>query len=105
MDIIELAREAGLQVLLDARIGSQTYHSVSGSLPALQRFVDAVEAALRERSPHPRHPRPRQRARSAHHAAPTRLRKRAANCRDPRERAAEIASTPPAEPTRHQSSR
>lgn len=105
MDIIELAREAGLQVLLDARIGTQTYHSVSGSLPALQRFVDAVEAALRARSPHPRNPFSRQRARSARHAAPTRLLKRAPNCRDLRERAAEIASAPPAEPARHRSSR
>jgi hypothetical protein len=45
MNILEMARQAGLQVLLDARIGSQTYHSVCGSLPALQRFADAVEAA------------------------------------------------------------
>jgi hypothetical protein len=45
MNIMEMAREAGLQVLLDARIGSQTYHSVSGSIPALQRFADAVRAA------------------------------------------------------------
>ena len=51
MDIIELARQAGLQVLLDARIGSQTYHSVCGSLPALQRFAEAIEAAMREQSP------------------------------------------------------
>ncbi|TAM51031.1 MAG: hypothetical protein EPN57_19385 [Paraburkholderia sp.] len=50
MDILELARQAGLQVLLDARIGSQTYHSVSGSLPALQRFADAIEAQAREGS-------------------------------------------------------
>lgn len=105
MDIIELAREAGLQVLLDARIGSQTYHSVSGSLPALQRFADAVEATLREHSPHPRNPLPSQRARSARHAAATRFRKRAPNCPDLRERAAEIASTHRAVPARHRSSR
>jgi hypothetical protein len=51
MDIIELAREAGLQVLLDARIGSVTYHSISGSLTALQRFADAIEAATHEHPP------------------------------------------------------
>lgn len=51
MDIIELARQAGLQVLLDARIGSQTYHSVCGSLLALQRFAEAIEATVREQSP------------------------------------------------------
>lgn len=45
MDILEMAARAGLQLLLDARIGSQTYHSVSGSLPALQRFADSVKAA------------------------------------------------------------
>lgn len=49
MDIIELAREAGLQVLLDARIGTVNYHSVCGSLTALQRFADAIEAAMQER--------------------------------------------------------
>ncbi|PMS14396.1 hypothetical protein C0Z18_31840 [Trinickia dabaoshanensis] len=73
MDIIELARQAGLQVLLDARIGSQTYHSVCGSLPALQRFAEAIEAQARERSPQPR-AAPRPRPRSPHHGA-RRLRK------------------------------
>lgn len=78
MDILELARQAGLQVLLDARIGSQTYHSVSGSLPALQRFAEAVAAAAREGSPrrpnghngHTRH------TTSSRHTAAARLRKR-----------------------------
>lgn len=45
MDILELARKAGMQVLLDAQIGQQSYHSVCGSLTALQRFADAVCAA------------------------------------------------------------
>jgi hypothetical protein len=45
MNIIEIATQAGLQVLLDARIGTQTYHSVCGSLSALQRFADAVSTA------------------------------------------------------------
>lgn len=47
MNIVELATQAGLQLLLDGRIGSQTYQSVSGSLGALQRFADAVSAATR----------------------------------------------------------
>ncbi|MGG1948420.1 hypothetical protein AB1286_27035 [Trinickia sp. NRRL B-1857] len=75
MDIIELARQAGLQVLLDARIGSQTYHSVCGSLPALQRFAEAIEAVTRERLPQG-HATTRPRTRAPHHGA-TRLRKRA----------------------------
>jgi hypothetical protein len=45
VDIVSIARTAGLQILLDARIGRETYHSVSGSLSSLQRFADAVCAA------------------------------------------------------------
>ncbi len=53
MNILEMATQAGLQVLLDARIGSQTYHSVSGSLPALQRFADSVKTAALEETSKP----------------------------------------------------
>lgn len=50
MNLLELAREAGLAVLLDGRIGSQDYTSVSGSLDALLRFAAVVRmASLRER--------------------------------------------------------
>jgi hypothetical protein len=49
MDLIELARESGMAVLLDARIGCQEYVSVSGSLAALERFADAVR---KEPDPH-----------------------------------------------------
>ena len=42
MDLIELARESGMTVLLDAKIGQEQYVSVSGSLAALARFADAV---------------------------------------------------------------
>lgn len=45
MNIFDMAVRAGLQVLLDARIGNETYHSVSGSLASLQRFADAIAAA------------------------------------------------------------
>jgi hypothetical protein len=48
MDIVKLARSSGLQILLDARIGRETYHSVSGSLSSLQRFADAVCAAVED---------------------------------------------------------
>lgn len=43
MDIIEIARESGMLVLLEARIGREEYHSISGSLAALQRFAKAVQ--------------------------------------------------------------
>ncbi len=42
MDLIELARESGMAVLLDGRIGREEYVSVSGSLAALARFADAI---------------------------------------------------------------
>ncbi len=103
MDIIELARQAGLEVLLDARIGSVTYHSVSGSLPALQRFADAVEAATRERVPRPSDPTVRRHVRQ--HAAAMRLRKRMLNDRDLRERGAEKTSVGRVDSTPHRSSR
>ncbi|MFM0243833.1 hypothetical protein [Paraburkholderia sediminicola] len=45
MDIAAMARTAGLTVLLDGRIGRETYESVSGSLEALRRFGDAYRAA------------------------------------------------------------
>jgi hypothetical protein len=44
MNLIELARESGMAVLLDAKIGQEQYVSVSGSLAALARFADAVRS-------------------------------------------------------------
>ncbi len=76
MDIIELARQAGLQVLLDARIGSQTYHSVCGSLPALQRFAEAVEAAMHTRAQPPMRREAARRRALAHRAASDVMRRR-----------------------------
>ena len=46
MDLIEMAKKSGMQVLLDAQIGSQLYHSVCGPLSSLQRFADEVGKAL-----------------------------------------------------------
>lgn len=42
MDVLKIAREAGLAVLLEGRIGQQNYSSVSGSQDALLRFVKAI---------------------------------------------------------------
>ncbi|BCF88717.1 hypothetical protein [Paraburkholderia largidicola] len=39
--LIKLARDAGLTVVLDGTIGTQHYHSVTGSIDALERFADA----------------------------------------------------------------
>ena len=50
MNVLELARESGLAVLLDGRIWCQEYTSVSGSMDALLRFAAVVRmASLRER--------------------------------------------------------
>ena len=45
MDIIDLARASGMQVILDGRIGSEIYQSVCGSVSALERFAAAVRRA------------------------------------------------------------
>lgn len=42
MNIIDMARESGMAIVLDARIGREEYHSVCGSLSALEKFADAV---------------------------------------------------------------
>lgn len=41
-----MAKKSGMQVLLDAQIGSQMYHSVCGPLSSLQRFAEEVGKAL-----------------------------------------------------------
>jgi hypothetical protein len=43
--LIELARAAGLTVILNGRIGREEFHSVSGSISALERFAEAYRAA------------------------------------------------------------
>ncbi|MEX3931845.1 hypothetical protein AB4Y32_08530 [Paraburkholderia phymatum] len=48
MDIIDVARQAGMTVVLEARIGRQEYHSVHGSLAALLDFAERVRAIEEE---------------------------------------------------------
>ncbi|MFM0270144.1 hypothetical protein PQQ59_06135 [Paraburkholderia aspalathi] len=50
-DIVELARKAGLTVVLNGRIGQQDYQSVSGPISALQRFAEAYRAAAHDVAP------------------------------------------------------
>ncbi|MEM5313462.1 hypothetical protein [Paraburkholderia sp. JHI869] len=45
MDILNLARQSGMTVVLDARIGQQEYQSVHSSVAALERFAALIEAA------------------------------------------------------------
>ncbi|WP_179405169.1 hypothetical protein [Burkholderia guangdongensis] len=46
MDILDIARQSGLTVTLEARIGTQEYNSVHGSVDALERFVELVATSL-----------------------------------------------------------
>jgi len=46
MNILKLAGDAGMLVVLDGRIGCTEYRSVHGTLDAFQRFVRALESAL-----------------------------------------------------------
>ena len=45
MDILELARQSGMTVVLDAKIGRQEYHTVHSSVTALARFAELVAAS------------------------------------------------------------
>ncbi|CAB3741118.1 hypothetical protein LMG24238_06719 [Paraburkholderia sediminicola] len=46
MDILKIAQESGMQVMLNARIGREEYSSVTGSLQALERFAAALFSLL-----------------------------------------------------------
>lgn len=48
-NLAELARAAGLTVVLDGMIGRERYESVTGSLHALRRFAELFEADCRIR--------------------------------------------------------
>jgi hypothetical protein len=48
MDILDVARQAGMTVVLEARIGRQEYHSVHGSVAALLSFAERVRASTVE---------------------------------------------------------
>jgi hypothetical protein len=50
VDILEIARHSGMQVILNGRIGLEEYQSVYGSVQALQRFADALLNEARRRS-------------------------------------------------------
>ena len=48
MDIVKLAKDAGMLVVLDGRIGREEYRSVYGSMQALQRFAEALRISIVE---------------------------------------------------------
>jgi hypothetical protein len=46
MNVLKLAGDAGMLIVLDGRIGCTEYRSVHGTLVAFQRFVQTLESAL-----------------------------------------------------------
>jgi hypothetical protein len=46
MDILKIAAESGMQVILDGRIGREEYRSVVGSVQALERFANALRISI-----------------------------------------------------------
>ncbi|KND60252.1 hypothetical protein BVER_02574 [Candidatus Burkholderia verschuerenii] len=42
LDVLKVARDSGMTILLDARIGQVEYQSVSGTEESLQKFAHAV---------------------------------------------------------------
>ena len=52
MDLVDMARQSGMAIILDGRIGHEEYQSVCGSLAALERFADAVRVATADERGH-----------------------------------------------------
>jgi len=50
--ILSIARRAGMLVMLDGRIGRETYQSVTGSLSSLQRFVADLRGLMLDEATH-----------------------------------------------------
>jgi len=42
MEILKIAEDSGLQVIVDGRIGGEVYSSVHGSIAAFERFAKAI---------------------------------------------------------------
>jgi hypothetical protein len=53
MDILKLAKDSGMLIVLDGRIGREEYMSVYGSIQALQRFADALRASVANETDRP----------------------------------------------------
>ena len=47
--LLKIAQDCGFSVVLEGRIGTQEYNSVSGPLQALEKFAEVIrDAALQE---------------------------------------------------------
>lgn len=49
-EAIELAREAGLMLIVDSKFGSDAYISVNSTWPAIERLIDAAKRQENEAS-------------------------------------------------------
>jgi hypothetical protein len=94
IDVIQVARDSGMTILLDGRIGSVEYQSVSGTAEALHKFAHA----LRERPPGAcRRPRAA-RSRNMNPLVPARMRERIASVVYGNGRASRARRRPPCAP-------
>ncbi|REE21443.1 MULTISPECIES: hypothetical protein [unclassified Paraburkholderia] len=50
LEILALAREAGMLITLDGQIGREKYQSVVGSLHAFKRFAEALSNNFAQRA-------------------------------------------------------
>ncbi|MFM0055325.1 hypothetical protein PQR64_06860 [Paraburkholderia phytofirmans] len=50
LEILALAREAGMLITLDGQIGREKYQSVAGSLHAFKRFAEALSHNFAQRA-------------------------------------------------------
>jgi len=51
--LLKIAQDCGFSVVLEGRIGTQEYNSVSGPLQALEKFAEVIrDTALQEQPPH-----------------------------------------------------
>ncbi|MFB9127840.1 hypothetical protein E2553_33385 [Paraburkholderia dipogonis] len=46
MDLLEIARQSGMTVVLDARIGQIEYQSVYGSVNSLKKLIETIVALV-----------------------------------------------------------
>lgn len=50
LEILALAREAGMLITLDGQIGREKYQSIAGSLHAFKRFAEALSNNFAQRA-------------------------------------------------------
>ncbi|SAL05281.1 hypothetical protein AWB78_07402 [Caballeronia calidae] len=50
-DLLKIAQDCGFSVVLEGRIGTLEYNSVSGPLQALEKFAEAIRDTVLQEQP------------------------------------------------------